>query len=546
MKTETTAAPIHQTASPNLPVEATPGRRSIVGAAAIVMLFFVLSRVVGLVREMVIAAQFGAGAELDAYLAAFRVPDLLFQLIAGGALGSAFIPTFAGYWTRGDQEGAWLLFSRILNLITLLLLVAAGLAALFALPLVRSIIAPGFPLEQQLLTASLMRWMLFGTILFGASGLIMAALNAVQHFLLPAAAPVLYNLAIIGGAWLLAPRLGVYGLALGVVGGALAHLMVQLPGLWRVGARYSFALHWDDPGVHEVARLMGPRVLGLFFVQMHFLVNTILASGLEAGSLSWLYYAWLLMLLPQGIFAQSLATATFPTLASEVAAGQLAAMRQTFSRTLRLTLFLTIPAAVGLVVLSTPLVSALLQREQFTATSTLRVAHALQLYALGLAAHAALEIVVRAFYALHDTKTPVVVGVAAMLLNILLSLVWVGPFGYGGLALANSVATTVEAFVLLGLLRRQLQGFEEWTVVRAVGRQFGAALVMGGALWLWLQWGEGAPWLTGTAAGAWVLAGGGLLLGASIYLGLMVALAPAEVRPLLALVQGRLFGRRLR
>jgi putative peptidoglycan lipid II flippase len=508
------------------------------------MFFFVLSRTVGLLREMVVAAQFGAGAELDAYLAAFRAPDLLFQLMAGGALGSAFIPTFAGYWSRGDPAGAWLLFSRILNLITLLLLVAAGLAALFAAPLVRTVIAPGFPPEQQLLTASLMRWMLVGTLLFGASGLVMAALNAVQHFLLPALAPVIYNLVIIGAALLLAPRLGIYGLALGVSGGAAAHLLVQLPGLWRVGARYTASVRWADPGVREVARLMGPRVLGLFFVQLHFLVNTILASGLEAGSLSWLYYAWLLMLLPQGIFAQSLATVTFPTLASEVASGQLDAMRQTFSRTLRLTLFLTIPAAVGLVVLSTPVVSALLQREQFTAASTVRVAHALQLYAIGLAAHAALEIVVRAFYALHNTKTPVSVGVAAMLLNIVLSVAWVGPFGYGGLALANSIATSVEVLALLWLLRRRLDGFDEWGVAAAVGRQLGAALVMGAVLWLWLQWGENASWPAAMPAPAWVLAGGGLLLGAATYLGLMLALAPGEVRPLLALIRSRLTPRR--
>jgi putative peptidoglycan lipid II flippase len=536
MKTETTAVPLS-------PGEA-PTRRGIAGAAAVVMFFFILSRAVGLVREIVIAAQFGAGAELDAYLAAFRVPDLLFQLVAGGALGSAFIPTFAGYWARDDRAGAWLLFSRILNLITMLLLVAAGLAALFAVPLVRVVIAPGFPPEQQLLTASLMRWMLIGTILFGASGLVMGALNAVQHFLLPAAAPVVYNLAIIGGALLLAPSLGAYGLALGVVGGALAHLLVQLPGLGRVGARYTVSFGWADTGVREVARLMGPRVLGLFFVQMHFLVNTILASGLEAGSLSWLYYAWLLMLLPQGIFAQSLATVTFPTLASEVAAGQMDAMRHTFSRTLRLTLFLTIPAAVGLIVLSTPLVGALLQRNQFTPASTVRVAHALQLYAVGLAAHAALEIVVRAFYALHDTKTPVGVGVAAMLINILLSIAWVRPFGFGGLALANSVATIVEVLVLLWLLRRRLDGFEEWVVAGAVSRQLAAALAMGAGLWLWLQWGAGATRLAGTQAEAWALTGGGLLLGTTVYLSLMMILAPDEVRPLWTLVRGRLAGRR--
>lgn len=500
---------------------------SIARAAALVMFFFVISRVMGLVREGVIAANFGAGAELDAYLAAFRVPDLLFQLVAGGALGSAFIPTFAGYWTQGNREGAWLLFSRVLTLITLILVMIAGGAAFFAPWLVSTLIAPGFSPAQQLLTASLMRWMLVSTVIFGASGLVMGALNAVQHFLFPAAAPVLYNLAIILAAWWLAPTLGVYGLAIGVVGGALAHLLVQLPALWRTGVQFTPALQWQDPGVREVARLMGPRMVGLFFVQMHFLVNTILASGLQDGSLSALNYAWLLMLLPQGIFAQSLATAVFPTLAAQHAQGNLPALRHTFSRTLRLTLFLTVPAAVGISVLSVPIVSALFERRAFDHNSTLRVAHALQLYAVGLTAHAALEITVRAFYAVHNTLTPVVIGVAAMMLNILLSVLWVRGLGYGGLALANSTATTVEALVLLGLLWRLLQGFEVGRVVGGLIRQFVAAALMATVLWQWQRWiAIPEPFVSATVQ-PWLTAGVGLLLGAISY-GLAALLLRSE------------------
>jgi putative peptidoglycan lipid II flippase len=520
-------------------VGATPvaAPRGLAGAALVVMIFFVLSRVMGLVREGVIAAQFGVGAELDAYLAAFRLPDLLFQLVAGGALGSAFIPTFAGYWTKGDQAGAWLLFSRVLNLVTLLLTGLAAVAALLTEPLVRQVIAPGFPPEQQLLTASLMRWLLISTVIFGASGLVMGALNAVQHFLLPAAAPVLYNLAIIAGAWWLAPRLGIYGLVAGAVLGALAHLLVQTPALWWVGARYTASWQWRDAGVREVARLMGPRALGLFLVQMHFLVNTILASGLEPGSLAALNYGWLLMLLPQGIFAQSLATAAFPTLAALAAADQWIELRHTFNRTLRLTLFLTLPAAVGLIVLAEPLISLLLERGAFAADSTTRVAWALRLYAVGLAGHALVEITVRAFYALHNTWTPVLVGVAAMTLTIGLSVLWVGALGYGGLALANSVATSIEALVLLWLIHRALQGFGGYMLALALARQLIAAALMGGALWLWgWRWAEN-PWIAGL---------GGLVVGVLVYGGVSLLLRSDELRPALALLARRLPGRRPR
>jgi len=514
------------------------GRR-MAGAALIVMICFVLSRVTGLAREVVVGARFGTGLELDAYLAAFRVPDLLFQMVAGGALGSAFIPTFSTYWVRSDWAGAWQLFSRVLNWITLLLTVLAGVAALFALPLVRWIIAPGFAPDQQLLTAQLMRWMLLSTVVFGASGLVMGTLNAVQHFLLPAVAPVLYNLAIIVGAWWLAPTWGVYGLVMGVVAGAVAHLVVQLPALVRRRARYQWDWTWRDPGVYEVMRLMGPRVLGLFFVQMHFLVNTILASGLAVGSLSALNYAWLIMLLPQGIFAQAIATAAFPTFAAQVAAQQPAAMRRTFGQTLRTVLFLTIPAAVGLYMLRTPLVQVLLQRGAFNADSTAMVAYALQFYAMGLAAHAVVEMTVRAFYALHDTWTPVRIGVVAMVLNIVFSLWWVRWWSYGGLALANSVATGLEMVALLWLLQRRMDGIELRQLLQTVVRSGVAAIAMGGALWGWLHFLGYSVTAVLPSGTAWIAAAGGIGIALLVYGAISVLLGSLELKAALALAVRR-------
>ena len=508
--------------------------RRVAGAALVVMAFFVISRFTGLAREIIIGARFGTSAEYDAYLAAFRVPDLLFQLVAGGALGSAFIPVFAGYWVKGEKSGAWLLFSRVLNLVTLLLVVLALTAILFAQPLVSGLIAPGFAPGQQALTVQLMRIMLMGTVVFGASGLVMGALNATQHFLWPAAAPVVYNLAIIASAWWLAPRMGIAGLGYGVVAGALGHLLVQLPQLLRTGVVYTPSADLRDAGVREVLRLMGPRVLGLFFVQMQFLVNTILASGLATGSLSALNYAWLIMLLPLGIFAQSVATAVFPTFAAQIAAGDADALRRTLSQTLRTVLFLIIPSAVALLAFGPMIVRLLLERGSFTAESTALVAYALAFYALGLVGHASLEIMVRAFYALHNTWTPVLVGVAAMALNILLSIWWVRSLGFGGLALANSTATLLEALLLLILLRRRLGGVDGRALALSVGRTALAAGVMGAALYPLAQW--AAIQAAGMQMAADAIA---LLGGVALFIGVSALLRAPELGQVVALARRR-------
>jgi putative peptidoglycan lipid II flippase len=516
--------------------------QQIARAAGLVMALFIASRVLGLAREIVIARQFGTSAELDAYLAAFRLPDLLFQLVAGGALGSAFIPTFTGHLAREDLAGAWRLTSAVINWVLLILTTLALLAAWGAPLLVARVVAPGFSPPQQALTAELMRLMLISTVVFGVSGVVMGALNARRHFLLPALAPIIYNLAIIGGALLLGPRWGVRGLAIGVVTGACGHLVVQLPELFRQGMNYHPILAPRDPGVREVARLMAPRALGLAAVQLNFLVNIILASSLTTGSIVALNYAFLLMLLPQGIFAQAVATAAFPTFSILVAQGAGAEMRRTFANTLRAVLYLSVPAAVGLVVLRRPLVALLLQRGAFTADSTAAVAWALLFYALGLVGHAAVEILARAFYALHDTKTPVAVGVAAMLGNVGLSLAFLQLFRaggwapHGGLALANSVATTAEMAALLLLLRGRLGGLEGRDLAAATARIALGAALMGAALALYVRWGSGLS--------VWASGGLGIALGAAAYLGITWALGAEEPTVLLRIAVSKVSRRR--
>jgi putative peptidoglycan lipid II flippase len=451
------------------------------------MALFVVSRALGLLREMVIGAQFGTSAQLDAYLAAFRLPDLLFTLVAGGALASAFIPTFSERLARDDEGNAWDLAAKVANLLVLSLTVLAILAGLFARPLVEHVIAPGFTPEQQALTVSLMRWMLVSTVIFGLSGLVMGILNAYQHFLLPALAPVFYNLAIILAAWLLAPSMGVQALALGVVLGAILHLLVQVPGLMHFHARWTPSLSLADPGVREVLRLMAPRVLGLAVVQVNFMVNVFLASGLMEGSISALNYAWLIMLLPQGIFAQAIATAAFPTFSHQAAKGERTALQDTLGGILALLLFLTIPAAVLLYQLRFPLISLLLERGAFDAHATEMTAYALAFFAIGLVGHAVVEITARGFYALKDTITPVTVGVTAMIGNVLLSLLLIKPLAHGGLALANSTATLIEMAVLLWLLRGKLGGWRESQVGRSLLKTLAASAIMAASAALLLR-----------------------------------------------------------
>ncbi|MFM7172139.1 MAG: murein biosynthesis integral membrane protein MurJ [Caldilinea sp.] len=533
---------LHDTPVAQRPPTARLDSRRMAGAALLVMLFFVLSRLSGLAREVVIGARFGTTADYDAYLAAFRIPDLLFQIAAGGALGSAFIPVFASTWQNNDRQTAWRLFSQVLNLVTLVL-VALSLAAAFgAEPLVRTLLAPGFTPPQQQLTVSLLRLMLAGTVIFGASGLVMGALNTTQHFLAPAAAPVLYNLAILAAAFWLAPRYGVYGLGVGVVAGSVTHLLVQLPVLLHKGFRPQWTLSLREAGVRRVALLMGPRVLGLIFVQLHFWINTVLASGLGHGALSALNYAWLLMLLPQGILAQGIATVVFPTLAAQMAAGEDKAFQITFERALRVVVFLVAPSAMLLLVLRRPTISLLLERGAFDTQSMLLVAYGLQFYIVGLLFHAILEIVVRGFYALQDTWTPVRVGVLAMSGNIGLSFLLVGSLSFGGLALANSLATLVETVALCWLLGRRLPTGLGWhDLLPALAKTLVAAAGMGLATWGWGNWVYHTVYL-GDLVGwndDWLTVLVGIPLALSVYLGLHRLLQSEELTLALGLRRQR-------
>lgn len=467
--------------------------RQIARAAGLVMAGFVLSRLLGLVRETVIASIFGGGGVYDAFVAASRPPETLFLVVAGGAIGSAFIPTFMDYIAQGRRDEAYRLTSTVVNLLLLLMIGIAGLSAIFARPIVDTLLVPDFDAEAQALTARLLRIMLLTPIIFSVSGLMMGFLNAHQRFLLPALAPLLRNIGIIIGTVALAPSMGIFGLAWGTVLGAALHFLIQLPGVVATRFPYRLILDVKHPGVIEVARLMGPRVLGLAIVQINFWVSTILASGMVEGSLGALNRAWFIMLLPQGVIAQSAATAAFPTFSAHVAGGQTEALKRTLGQVLRAVLFLALPATVGLVILRLPIVRLIFERGAFTPQDSQATAWALLFFSLGLVAHSLVEIVTRAFYAMHDTLTPVVVGGGAMILNVLLSLTLIHVIGtpgslehgtFAGLALANTLATTLEGLALLALIRARLGGLEGHRLASSLLRAGAASAVMGLALWL--------------------------------------------------------------
>ncbi len=523
------------------PVPVQSANRKIARAALTVMAAFVVSSLVGLLRGIVIANAFGTSTQLDAFYSANRITELLFNLVAGGALASAFIPTFTGFLTNEDSKSAWRLASSVVNLVLVVLVAVSILAAIFAEQVVQVmfILDPTVKVAEVRLTATLLRTMLPSVAIFGVSGLLMGVLNANQVFLVPAIAPSMYSLGIMLGTWLLAPALGTQGLALGTVLGAGLHLLVQAPSLWRLkGRRYFLSFGRGNPAVKEVLRLMAPRLLGVAIVQINFIINTIIANGQLDGSVSAITYAFALLMMPEMAIAQSIAIASLPTFSEQVARGRRDEMRSSLATTLRSVLFLALPASLGLILLRQPLVAFLYQRGTFDARSTQMVAWALLFYAAGLVAHSVVEIVSRAFYALHDTRTPVMVGVFAMSLNVGLSflLSWVfaqlGWMPHGGLALANTIATFLEMAGLVVLMRRRLNGLHERRVWAGLGQAAVATLVMGLAISGWLAATTGQRDL--------LVALGGVALGGVIYAVMGAVLRVPELYSLMGAVKKRI------
>lgn len=427
--------------------------RRIFISALIVGAGFFFSKVTGILDDLILARTIGPGPKLDAYYAAFGLPDLLFTLIAGGALAAAFIPVFTSFLTREDRSGAWKLASAVVNTAFIAAAIGSAILALFAPWIVTETVGRGFASEYQQLCANLMRVILIGTVVFSISGVVMSALQANQHFFLPALAPIMYNLGILGGVIFLAPTLGVWGPAIGVVIGAVLHLLIQVPGLIKYKATWTRRLGWRDADVRRVVKLMIPRILGLGAVQLAGVVTISLASTLVAGSVTALNYGWRVMQLPETLIATAIATAAFPTLSEFASRGQLAQLRGTLRTTLLVILALTIPATIGLLLFGQWIVRVLYGTSP---EATLLITWAVQGYALGMIGHSMLEVTARTFYAQQDTWTPLYVAIGAMGVSIMASFLLRSWWGVGGLALANAIGVTVEVISLLLILRRRL------------------------------------------------------------------------------------------
>ncbi|MGB9886024.1 MAG: murein biosynthesis integral membrane protein MurJ [Moorellales bacterium] len=425
------------------------------GAAGLLMVAMVASRLLGYLRDVLIYARFGQNNLTDAYQAAFSIPDFLYLLLVGGALSSAFIPVFAGYLATDQEEEAWKVASIVFNFVVLLMLVGIGLGLVYTPELVR-LLVPGFDAATMKLTVTLTRIMFAQAFFMALSGVAMGVLYSYRYFTATAFSAVLYNLGIILVGWFFSPRLGIAAFSLGVVAGAVAGFAVQVPPLLRYGVRYHFSLNLRHPGVRRIWRLMVPVLVSLSVTQLNLFVNQNLASHLSEGLVAALRTAQRLMQLPIGTLGVALAVASFPNLTVQAARGRYDEYRRTLSLGLRSLIFLLIPASLGLIVLRVPIVRLLFEQGRFTPEDTLVTAQALLYYSLGIVAYGCIQILNRSFYALQDTATPMLAGVAAIGLNIWLNVSLVGPLGHGGLALAYSLAGGFNLLLLLLLLRRRL------------------------------------------------------------------------------------------
>lgn len=484
--------------------------------------FFGIDKILGVARQMIIARQFGLSAELDVFNAANNLPDMLFMLISGGALAIAFIPILSEVLTQKGREKSWALFSNILNIAFIVTAILAIIVAILARPLITNElgIAPGFTAAQTDATVRLLRLNLISTLIFSLSGLVMAGLQANQHFLLPALAPILYDLGQILGAIFLAPTegyqiggvtlpafgLGVDGLVYGVIIGAALHLLIQLPGLIKYHFKWSPKIDLHDLETRKVFRMMAPRLISMFCVQMIFLAQDNFASRLEIGSVTALTYGWWIMQVPQTLLGTSIATAILPTLSELFSSERFEELKEKIERAGQVMLALTIPVAVIAGVVLNPVIQVFLGLD---AVDTARVVDVSRIFLIGIIGHSVVELFVRSFYALQKPKFPLIGAVATLIVFIVLGLVLSPALQAQGIAAANTLAYSLQAVLLLVVLNPHLAS--KLNLSKSFLRGILGALVGGGVAFAVLTW---APRVSGTLIGAVLGVGLGLLVAA--------------------------------
>ena len=516
-------------------------------AAGVVGLAVLCSRVLGLAREQIFAALFGGGRVMDAFTIAFRIPNLLRDLFAEGALSTAFVTVFTRTAAAQDERAAWRLANKVATLTVVTLSVITILGILSA-PWLVAALAPGFDAQKAQLTVTLTRVMYPFILLVSLAALVMGMLNARNVFGMPALASSFFNLgSIIAGVLLgywLDPHFGpaaILGLAIGTLVGGALQLLVQLPALRRQGFHYRPDFAWRDPGVKSLLRLMGPSVIAASTTQVNVLINSVFASQLGDGPTFWLTVAFRLMQLPLGIFGVALGTVALPLLARMAATGNLPVFRSELARGMRLAFLMTIPASVGLMVLAEPIISVLYQHGRFGAYETAESAGALRFYAIGLCGYAALKVLVNAFYAIDRRKTPMVVSFIAVALNLALNFIFTRELGWGhrGLALSTACVASSNFLILYLLMRAHLGRLESGALFELLWKLALASLVL-----LAIAWAGGHYLLGGWATQAFWPKCASLTLviavaGAAFFF-VANALKIAEVHDIVAAVRRRL------
>jgi len=468
-------------------------------AAGVVGMATMLSRVFGFIRDMVVAAFFGAGLITDAFWVAFRIPNLLRRLLGEGSLTVSFIPIFTEYLRTGSKEEAFGLADIVFTLLSIILVVVCILGIIFS-PFIVSIIGFGFTKHpgQFELTVFLTRLMFPYIIFISLVALCMGILNSLRHFTVPALSPVVLNISMILATLLFKDffQEPIVALAVGVLIGGVLQLAMQWPVLVRLGVRLKLNFHFRHPGLRKIGLLIFPAFLVSATYQINVFVGTVLASMLPEGSVSYLYYADRILELPLGVFAIAIGTASLPSFSILVAKGDLDGLKKTLSFTLRMILFVTIPAMIGLIALREPIISVLFQRGKFNILSTVMTAKALLYYALGLWAYSTVRVIDSAFFALQDRKAPLKASYFALFVNIILSIILMYPLKHGGLALANSIAAAVNVAMLAIILKRKIGSYLDPEFNRSVLRATASSLAMWGVIAviaLIFPWNNGAP-----------------------------------------------------
>jgi putative peptidoglycan lipid II flippase len=459
-------------------------------SAGIFGLATITSRVLGLVRDQVLAFYFGAGDANDAYRVASRIPNLVRDLFAEGAMSAAFVPTFTRELTLHGRERAWQLASSVINALLIVTGIIAIAGIVFAEPLVRLFASDFAAVPGKLeLTIYLTRISFPFLTMVAVAAALMGMLNSLGHFFIPALSPAMFNVAVIVLSLALipfAPAIGVEPItivALATLVGGVGQLLIQWPPLKHEGFRYRAVLDFKDEGLHRVLLLMGPGTIGMAATQINVVVNTVLATSQGTGAVSWLDFAFRLMYLPIGLFGVSIATAATPAISRMVAEQDFARIRATLANALGLMLFLNVPATLGLIILARPIVAVIFEHGEFTAADTVATAAALQFYAIGLIGYSIVRIISPTFYALQRSRVPVMVSAGSVLLNVALNLALVRMMGYRGLALGTSITAIVNATIQLMLLRREIDGIDGRTVAATLVRVLIASAVMSAVTW---------------------------------------------------------------